>query len=587
MRLASFRIRNFKSIVDTNRCSLGAGDNVLVLAGQNEAGKSAVLEALDFFRNGPSKSFANLQRRREENPQAECHFSVGPADLASLREEGVPASVCEYFENSKVVEMERVATEEGEFEIFLTDEQREAVQKLLSVPSPVAEGAGVGEAAAAPEAKEPNPPEPLTVEALEALLRERLPKFVFFDSFENLLPGVVSVADIGKYPAVLDFQKVFSTDFAKVVTKEPRAITREQQRLGQEASDNLNTYWTQRVDEDGRYNFSVKIVPAAAPAVPSIEFMIDRNDGDPLFLEQKSKGFRWFSAFNLRLRALGVEEKDLADVVLLIDEPGQGLHETAQKNAKGVLDELGKKGAQVLYSTHHPNLIGIEGPEFARLRLVSNTRQKGTRVETVAQFASRSDVAARDTLAPIITAMGIQSAGSIVSVDRRNVVVEGITDHYYLTAFGMLLKTAEKVSFLPSCGVNNVPSLVSVLLGWGLDFRAILDDDQQSGRKAYQLLKKHFFEDDDQIAQQRIYRLQGCTGIEDVFSREDFSELVLGAKPTKRGQAPPNSELAKGRKELLARTFLEKVRKGEVSRLSDDSMAKIEPVFVWLKKAIV
>lgn len=52
MRLYSFQIKGFKSVIDTGECKISDVDNIVVLAGQNEAGKTTVLEALDFFKNG-------------------------------------------------------------------------------------------------------------------------------------------------------------------------------------------------------------------------------------------------------------------------------------------------------------------------------------------------------------------------------------------------------------------------------------------------------------------------------------------------------------------------------------------------------
>ena len=44
----AFRIRHFRSITDSGECRL-SGDRITVLAGQNEAGKTAVLTALRDF----------------------------------------------------------------------------------------------------------------------------------------------------------------------------------------------------------------------------------------------------------------------------------------------------------------------------------------------------------------------------------------------------------------------------------------------------------------------------------------------------------------------------------------------------------
>lgn len=63
MKLSSFRIQFVKSIIDSGICHLSETDNLLVLAGQNEAGKSAILEGLNFFRNGASEDFRHLAQR--------------------------------------------------------------------------------------------------------------------------------------------------------------------------------------------------------------------------------------------------------------------------------------------------------------------------------------------------------------------------------------------------------------------------------------------------------------------------------------------------------------------------------------------
>jgi len=88
MRLHSFQIRNFKSIIDTGECKISDIDNIVILAGQNESGKSSVLEALDFFANGPSKNFVRLQKRQNTNDtEVRCRFFISKADLEYLIQE--------------------------------------------------------------------------------------------------------------------------------------------------------------------------------------------------------------------------------------------------------------------------------------------------------------------------------------------------------------------------------------------------------------------------------------------------------------------------------------------------------------------
>ena len=48
MEIRSFRIKNYRSIKDSGECYL-SGDGVTILAGKNESGKTAILEALEDF----------------------------------------------------------------------------------------------------------------------------------------------------------------------------------------------------------------------------------------------------------------------------------------------------------------------------------------------------------------------------------------------------------------------------------------------------------------------------------------------------------------------------------------------------------
>jgi len=118
------------------------------------------------------------------------------------------------------------------------------------------------------------------------------------------------------------------------------------------------------------------------------------------------------------------------------------------------------------------------------------------------------------------------------------------------------------------------------LIGWGCNYKAVFDDDKSTGRLVYNNLKKEFYENDDDLAHEHILKIKDCNGIEDVFSQADFHKLVLNQpKPPKKSDI--NSVLAKEKKELLARLFLEKAEIGEIA-LSDTTTKKVEEIFSWL-----
>ena len=73
MRLSAFRIKNFRSILDTDWQNLSP-DNVTCLIGQNESGKTSVLEALEVFYSGVISE--DVLRSDLSLPEISCRFVV-------------------------------------------------------------------------------------------------------------------------------------------------------------------------------------------------------------------------------------------------------------------------------------------------------------------------------------------------------------------------------------------------------------------------------------------------------------------------------------------------------------------------------
>jgi AAA ATPase domain len=73
MKLKSFRIRNFRSIVDTGWQNISP-DNITCLIGQNESGKTSVLEGLKVFYTGIISE--DVLRSDLSLPQVSCRFTI-------------------------------------------------------------------------------------------------------------------------------------------------------------------------------------------------------------------------------------------------------------------------------------------------------------------------------------------------------------------------------------------------------------------------------------------------------------------------------------------------------------------------------
>ena len=77
MRLDNFSIKNYRSIIDTGIISLSNLDNITVLAGQNEAGKSAILNALYDFQLGQFSDYSmHFSIKADIQQSVSCTFKI-------------------------------------------------------------------------------------------------------------------------------------------------------------------------------------------------------------------------------------------------------------------------------------------------------------------------------------------------------------------------------------------------------------------------------------------------------------------------------------------------------------------------------
>lgn len=632
MRLFSFRIQNFKSIIDTGEIKISETDPVTIFAGQNEAGKSAILEALTFFEEGADlTAFNETNRRADTFPRVECKYLFSSEELDQL--ESVSNKEIRDLVKTEGISFVRGSTEADEFQKIelvasvdlnrLIREFNAATPLQPAEPAPIvveptplpepipavasdvetiepAEGVIIEDPAAEPPVEElvpvvepvpvvETPPVTEPASFSEDWLSGNRPKFIFYNSFSDILPNKIARAQLGSNNAVKDFEQVFSIDFAALLDDaSERNRTRKINTVNESASEDLNKYWSQKLENEPtsyRYQIQVNIHPT--PDESTVTFLIDQADNNPLYFGQKSKGFRWFSSFNLRLRAHQVTAGNFDDFVLLIDEPGQGLHEEAQKDAKKVLNEIGAKGFQILFTTHQPQLLKDDNDvTLSRIKLVIKSKDEGTKVKNPAQQTSQEGF--RDALSPVRAALGLISL-DIASFEksRKTIVVEGITDYYYVEA---LLKahSIEDVKIIPSAGVSHVPAIYSILSGWGIK-AAIMVDDDGDGTKFLNQVKKNFFDGaSEEDVDKMLYKNASCKGIEDTFDSTDFVTFADPFLPQKEA-GKSSSELTKlnaSSKEIIGRTFYDKMSAGElvVANFSDETKARIAKIIEFAKK---
>ncbi|MDD4287437.1 MAG: AAA family ATPase [Candidatus Peribacteraceae bacterium] len=583
MRLQSFRIRNYKSIQDSGYCRLPDTDNVLVLAGQNESGKSSVLQALYDFERGEMREDAVCVTDSEPvYPIVECVYAIEKDEnlVENIQEEldEFPDVYHEIFSKAGTVTFIRTFTAEDESELGFDSEFTKRIEAIT--PSVSVETADEGTAPEAESSTAPTEKVPAS-EIAEALFRYT-PKVIFFDDFCDLLPDKILISDLKNkktdargYNAVKNIETLLKVDLTSLDSLSDATSAARQQKLNKMITANFNERWKQRIFEDNEYRIEIqhKQGKGQTPA-PYLNFFVLTKEGEYLTPAQRSTGLRWFLSFYLELKAKSLDSDKL---IILFDEPGLYLHSKAQNDIKGLFEELGLKD-QIIYSTHSPYLI--DTAKLNRVRLIVNDESAGTTVEKITTMKVPDQ---KDALKPIIDALGLEIAHGFTPVKKKNVILEGISDFNYFTAMKKLLGYNGDYCFVPSMGAPNVHLLMELCTGWGLEWLIAFDEDA-AAKKAYGQIKKSFFDDKEEEAKEKIFFMEGLEGIEDAFTGGDL-QLVESEAKFPEGTKKSQKVQEYGGKELFSRKFLEKVNEGAITKenISKTAQKNFEKAFHFIE----
>lgn len=574
MKPIAFRIWDFKSITDSGECLLST-DHITVLAGQNESGKTAILQALRDFDLELGKSpltpdYTPDGRLESARPRVAVKFSVERGELAEyLAEESasIPADVStRIFQDGYLWAVRDLPT--GTFEL---DADLVGLWNKMHAESAAPESEVPP--AAAENSKELKA---LTASEFASALRAYWPTFVYFDSFEDTLPRTVDVSLIQaaasaaaapKNPGstiprpVQDYIILSGIDTAVIqrFSTEDKALNNYLSSRSAQITGDFLTYWKQKAGEEQTVTLQVRH-QRSPQGVQQLAFYVhDQTDQYP---EQRSKGFLWFLSFYLRLGSEHLRSPD-KQRLLLIDEPGTYLHARAQQDVLSLLEDRLSRKDGVVYSTHSQHLI--PAGKLHRLRVVLKTPETGTQVVDRLTHPLLRGAEFSDTLSPILTAIGLDIRQAVAFVRERNLIVEGISDYYYICAWSRLtgIRLLDEMHIFPATGAMSEVTLASLFIGWGIHFVALLDR-EAIGNAAREKLVRELG-----VPEARVIQPEQALGIEDLFCEQDFRPLLASLDPALTIQAREKPTAAMKRQQvdkvLLARRFAENQSAGNVN----------------------
>lgn len=273
-----------------------------------------------------------------------------------------------------------------------------------------------------------------------------------------------------------------------------------------------------------------------------VSFVVQSEDGEALMLSERSNGLRWYLETFIDAQANDITGRN---IVYLLDEPGTSLHVNAQRELLSLFQHLSGKGNQVVYTTHSPYMLDLERDGVHRIRAVVKNAEGFTHIYKTAYDARISPDSQQDTLAPIISAIGMNLNDTFgPAKDKLNIVIEGMSDYIYLCTMAKLLKLdASKYVIIPSVGASNCINICSILHGWGCRYIAVFDYDNAGVTTGGEFLRKDMmFEYRHQycyltdVSQEDVDKKTYKTSsymIEDVVTREEIDRFCVETNTSK------------------------------------------------------
>lgn len=509
IRLKNVTINKYKCI-ETEQ-SFDVQDDVTVLVGKNESGKTAILEALeksnsyrgeqfDIMQDYPRKWVKRFQRQQDDVTVINCTYTLHDSLVKQIQEDIGPqafknteiscarsyrvsqhaylnlhVNISDFFEyklgqhafDDEAFETETKKAESLEDfnrlrEHFQSESQREFLERIQAY---FQSGQELDSS--------------LRDYVVRKWIEPHLPKFLYYDEY-YALPSDIDIRQMQSSNSERNELKTSKALFelADINVEELiqgnnyEAYKAELEATGNEITETVFEYW--KTNRNLHVQFDIERPPSNANS-PILKIRVyNTKYRITLSLGSRSRGFNWFFSFLVWFSK--IQEDKNNQYILLLDEPGLNLHASAQKDLLRFIEDLAtstefSRNFQLLYTTHSAAMI--ESNKLQRVRTVFES-DEGTRISDA---ATETDP---DTLIPLYGALGYDIAQNLF-ISTNNLLVEGTSDLIYLTVMSALLEGKNRTSLrddiaiVPVGGADKVATFIALIRGQELNIACLLD----------------------------------------------------------------------------------------------------------------
>ena len=415
MKLTAFRVQNFRSFIDSGWINC---QDVVAIAGVNEAGKSNLLKAL--WKLKPAF--------RADNKIVNADLPLDKVDEI-MDSQVLPNFISAKFK-LRPLDKEQIHKKFPDVPLFDTVEVSRSLSGQYTVKIP---------------AKVPDK----DAKKLSDFIIKIMPGFIYYSNYGNLdsniyLPqmldkfnksGVNAISKskrrtiklllmyIGITPEMLVCDSPIlenaSKKTIKLTSAQLQELTKTKERYaklfeeaGARLSREFNQWWRQ-----GKYKFEFAFDNG------NLTIFVTDNEGVRAPLDARSVGIQWFLSFFLVFTL----ESQLfyTNTIMLLDESGATLHGLAQRDLVRFFDELSKTN-QLIYSTHSSYMLPTEC--LNRTKIVYKDSKGHSVVSN--NFNAKTN-ASKASLIPLNTSLSVQISEELIK-DSTPVIVTSEGDRLYL-----------------------------------------------------------------------------------------------------------------------------------------------------------